>query len=167
MASSVALVRAFADYTIDADTDITDAETLVIAGKTYTFQASLTNVDGNVALGAAGAFALTAENLIAAINLGSGAGVKYAAAMTRNPCVHAVQQSATVVRVYALMPGSWANVVPVTIGTSAAAVSGATLASGSGNIASFIESVLALNQINSEVISEIISLTPAYLFDLV
>src|SRR5688572_6823509 len=57
-----------------------DTETVVINGKTYTFQDTLTNVDGNVKTGASAAASIT--NLIAAITLGAGSGTAYAAATT-------------------------------------------------------------------------------------
>ena len=60
-----------------------DTQTVVIGAKTYTFQTSLTNVDGNVLIGATASDSL--DNLIAAINLGSGAGTLYAAATTAHP----------------------------------------------------------------------------------
>jgi hypothetical protein len=59
-----------------------DGETVTIGDKTYTFQASLTDVDGNVNIG--GDAAQTLDNLIRAINLGAGAGSDYAASMTAN-----------------------------------------------------------------------------------
>ena len=60
------LVRAATFYTIDG-TDITNAETIVIANKTYTAQDTLTDVDGNFHIGAT--IAATVTNLLAAINL--------------------------------------------------------------------------------------------------
>ena len=65
-----------------------DTETVVIDAKTYTFQTVLTNVDGNVQIGATAALSL--NNLIDAINLGPGAGVDYAAATTLHPTVSAL-----------------------------------------------------------------------------
>jgi hypothetical protein len=40
--NTTALVKASSFITIDADADITEGETLVIGGKTYTFNASRT-----------------------------------------------------------------------------------------------------------------------------
>jgi len=59
-----------------------DTQTVTMASKVYTFQTSLTNVDGNVQIGVDES--ATIDNLIAAINLGEGAGTAYAAAMTAN-----------------------------------------------------------------------------------
>lgn len=60
-----------------------DTQTVVIGAKTYTFQTVLTNVDGNVLIGASASDSI--DNLIAAINLGSGSGTLYAAATTAHP----------------------------------------------------------------------------------
>ena len=59
-----------------------NTETVTLGLKTYTFQTVLTNVDGNVLIGATAIDSLL--NLIAAINLGAGAGVTYAALTTAN-----------------------------------------------------------------------------------
>lgn len=64
-----------------------DGETLTIDGKTYTFQDTLTDVDGNVQIGALPAD--TVDNVRAAINLDSGAGTAYAASTTVHPTVSA------------------------------------------------------------------------------
>lgn len=60
-----------------------NTETITIGAKVYTFQTTLTNVDGNVHISAVDASG-SLDNLIAAINLGAGAGTAYAAAMTAN-----------------------------------------------------------------------------------
>ena len=57
-----------------------NTETVVVGSKTYTFQSTLTNVDGNVKIGATAAASIS--NLVNAINLGAGAGTAYATAMT-------------------------------------------------------------------------------------
>jgi hypothetical protein len=164
MATNVALVRASTFFTIDNLTDLTNGETLVIGGKTYTAQDTLTNTDGNVHIGANVAGLIS--NLVAAINLSNegetavSAGTDYAAAMTRNPCVYATASTNTLT-VHSLVPGAIGNVIPVTIGTSAAEVDNATLEGGSGNVASFFEGLFDLNQINSELYSALAPFTPA------
>jgi hypothetical protein len=65
----------------------TNTEDVTIDTKTYTFEASLTNVDGNVQIGAT--TAETIANIVAAITLGEGAGTAYAAATTLHPTVTA------------------------------------------------------------------------------
>ena len=70
-----------------------DTDTLDIgfsgSTKTYTFQDTLTDVDGNVHIGADLAESL--DNLVAAINLDAGAGTDYATSMTENPDVSAAR----------------------------------------------------------------------------
>lgn len=65
-----------------------DTHTVTIGSKVYTFQTVLTDVDGNVLIGATASDSL--DNLIAAINLDAGAGSLYAASMTLHPTVLAV-----------------------------------------------------------------------------
>ena len=64
-----------------------DTEIVTLDTKVYAFQASLTDVDGHVKVGADAAESL--GNLIAAITLGSGSGSKYAASTTLHPTVTA------------------------------------------------------------------------------
>jgi hypothetical protein len=59
-----------------------DTQTVTIGAKVYTFQTVLTNIDGNVKIGASAS--ATIDNLVAAINLAAGAGTTYATAMTAN-----------------------------------------------------------------------------------
>ena len=55
---------------------VVTTNTVVVGGKTYTFLAALVEADGNVLMGAAGDEAESMANLLAAINLGAGAGVR-------------------------------------------------------------------------------------------
>lgn len=92
-----ALVQA-GDVLLDADGaaaqtltltgNVAEGDTVTVGGKTYTFQAELTNVNGNVHIGANASDSL--DNLIDAINLGAGAGTDYAAATTINANVSAL-----------------------------------------------------------------------------
>ena len=158
-------VKASTFYTIDDAADLVDGETLVIAGKTYTFQDTLTDVDGYVHIGAT--IAATVTNLLAAVNLSNegesavGAGTDYAASTTRNTDVHAVLTSATVITMVAHAPGTQGNLIPMTVGTSATTVDNATCENGAGSLAVWAEELMAQNQINSEVASHIKLLTPA------
>ncbi len=84
--------------TFTAGTNIFDAGTLgtttagrandtyTIDAKTYTFEVTLTNVDGNVAIG--GSLAQAQLNLVAAMDLSGAAGTDYATAMTAHPTVN-------------------------------------------------------------------------------
>jgi hypothetical protein len=60
-----------------------NTETVTIGLKTYTFQTALTDVDGNVAIGAT--LTISIDNLIAAIEGGAGSGTAYAASTTAHP----------------------------------------------------------------------------------
>jgi hypothetical protein len=70
-----------------------DTQTVVIGNKTYTFQSVLTNVNGNVLIGADAAASL--DNLKAAVNLSAGAGTLYAAATTAHTQVTATANTDT------------------------------------------------------------------------
>ena len=67
-------------YTLAAN--VSDADTVTIGAKVYTYEDELTDVDGNVHIG--GTASATLDNLIDAINLGAGAGTDYATSMTAN-----------------------------------------------------------------------------------
>lgn len=82
-------------------------QTVTIDTKTYNFETSLTNVDGNVFIGTDAA--TTIDNLIAAINLDAGAGSKYAADMTEHTTVSATNPSPTTALLTAKTPGTAAN----------------------------------------------------------
>jgi hypothetical protein len=66
-----------------------DTETVTIGSKVYTFQASLTDVDGNVLIGVDEDASML--NLVRAINLGAGSGSLYAASMTANTDISAAE----------------------------------------------------------------------------
>lgn len=74
---------AFARGVLTLTGNALDTETVVIGAKTYTFQTTLTNVDGNVLIGATASDTL--DNLASAMNLTAGAGSTYAAATTAHP----------------------------------------------------------------------------------
>lgn len=63
----------------------TDGDTITIGARTYTFQTTLTDDDGNVQIGAG--VAETRTNLVAALSLGEGAGTRYAASTAEHPDV--------------------------------------------------------------------------------
>ena len=124
------LVRATGTITAAGGTDITDTETIVVGNKTYTFNDTLGSSDGDVHVGTDDDESI--DFLAAAINLGSGSGTGYAAAMTRNPYVSAVSDGSGVLTVTAIDFGAHGNLIPITIGTSTTAVSGALLTGGTG-----------------------------------
>lgn len=141
---------------------IADTETVTVGGKVYTFQTVLTNVNGNVLIGANAAASL--QNFYDAINLSGTPGTQYAAAMTVNTRVKAFSVSATVLVVKALTPGEVGNLIATTetLAGASNAWGAAVLASGAGNVNDFIVSMISMTgNINSEVLSELKKLTVA------
>jgi hypothetical protein len=89
-----------------------DTETVVIDSKTYTFQTTLTNSDGNVQIGVDAATSIA--NLVNAINLGAGSGTAYAAATTLHPTVSAAESDADSMLATAKTPGTAGNAIATT-----------------------------------------------------
>jgi hypothetical protein len=157
---TTALVRASQTITLDSAAEATDAETIVIGSKTYTFKATVGTDDGAVHIGAA--VADTVDNLVAAINLDPSEGetgvegTDYGANMTRNPDCYATRVVSTgVITLYAHVPGSIGNHIPLGQGTSTITLGGATFASGTGIIGDFFDEFFDSVQINSEVIAHL------------
>jgi hypothetical protein len=128
--------------TLTAAANAADTETVTIGGKVYTFQDTLTNVDGNVKVGATAADSLA--NLSAAINLGSGAGTLYAAATTLHPSVSGNGASPLVVT--AKTAGAAGNSIATTetaaqLSWGAATLTGGANAGTTANIEIFSENV--------------------------
>lgn len=109
-----------------------NAETVTIGAKTYTFQTVLTNVDGNVLIGATASDSI--DNLIAAINLGAGSGSLYAAATSANVDVTAAAGAGDTMDVDSLLGGTQYNSVVTTEGLANGAWGGATLSGGAGDV---------------------------------
>lgn len=105
-----------------------DTETVTIGAKVYTFQDTLTNVDGNVKIGATAA--ITLSNLVAAINLGTGAGTAYAAATTVHSTVTAVEGAGDTVVVTAKTAGTAGNSIASTETLTNGSFASATLLGG-------------------------------------
>lgn len=145
--------------TLTSSGTFTDTQTVVVGGKTYTTQTTLTNVDGNVLIGANAA--ATLQNLYDAINLTGTAGTQYAAAMTANTRVKATAVTATTLVVTALTPGEVGNLIASTETQTNASWGAATLASGAGNFTAWVAALEAGTQINSEVLAALHALTAA------
>lgn len=141
----IATLPVYAQGTLTSTGTFTDTQTVVVGGKTYTTQTTLTNVDGNVLIGANAA--ATLANLKAAINLEAGAGTTYAAAMTANNHVVAVSNDSTTLVVRSKVPGLIGNLIASTETQTNASWGGAVLASGSGNVASCLRELLATEQV--------------------
>jgi phage tail sheath protein FI len=105
-----------------------DTETVTLGAKTYTFQTVLTNVDGNVLIGATASDSL--DNLVAAVNLGAGSGTAYAAATTAHPTVGALAGVGAARTFYALVGGAAGNALASTETSTNASFAGATFSGG-------------------------------------
>lgn len=138
----------FADVAIDT-------QTAVIAGKTYTFQDVLTNVDGNVKIGADTEESIA--NLVAAINLGAGAGTAYAALTVVNPHVRATSSDATTVVVTSRCDGTIGNFLPTTETLENASWGAVLLAGGTTDFVSLVRAAVA--RANSSIRQAVINLT--------
>lgn len=117
-----------ASNVLTATLNFTAAETVTIGSKVYTFQTSLTNVDGNVKIGTDLEESL--ENLANAINLSGGVpGTDYALVMSKNTQVSAVS-NATTLTVTALVGGTAQNTVATTELTANSSWASVTLLGG-------------------------------------
>ncbi len=109
-----------------------DTETTTINSKVYTWQDTLTDVDGNVHIGASASDSL--DNLIAAIDLGAGAGVDYAASMTDPGDVDAAAGAGDTMDVTAEKGGTFANTFATTQTLTNGTWGAATLTGGAGDV---------------------------------
>jgi len=103
-------------------------ETVTIGGKVYTFDAVLSNIDGHILIAATASGTL--NNLIAAINLGVGAGSLYAAATTLHPTVTAADGPGDTMVVTAKTRGPSGNAITTTEAVGTGSWGGATLSGG-------------------------------------
>jgi len=155
MPSSVTLTHAVT--TLTSTGTATDTNTLTIGGKTYTVQTSLTNVDGNILIGADAA--ATCQNIYDAVNLTGTVGTQYATAMTANTRVRASAVTATTVVFRALTPGEIGNLIATTDTVTNFAFTSTVMASGAGNVTAWAASALTQSQMSSEVINLFRALT--------
>lgn len=124
-------VKATGTLTSDG-TAPTDGDTVVLNGKTYTFQDTLTDVDGNVLIGASAATAL--DNLKSAVNLSAGAGTTYATSTTAHPTLVATTNTDTTQVFEAITAGGAGNLLTtVEVGTHTS-FGAATLTGGSDKV---------------------------------
>lgn len=87
-----------------------NTQSVTIGGKAYTFQLSLTDVDGNVLIGDDEDESI--DNLIAAVNLDpAGVGTLYATSTTRHLLVAAARAAGTAMDVMALVAGQAGNLI--------------------------------------------------------
>lgn len=118
----------FGGGTLSGGSDSADGDTFTIGAKTYLMQSTLTNVDGNIKVGATTED--TVNNIVAAINGGPGSGTAYAAAMTTNTQVTATKLSATSFKVTAKTAGTAGNSIATTETSDVASWGAATLQGG-------------------------------------
>lgn len=125
-----AAVKATGTLTASA---LADTDTVTIAGKVYTFQTTLTNVNGNVKR--TGTLATDLANLRKALNLSGSAGTDYAVLMTAHATVDPVSSDATHLLVRAKTGGTAGNALATTETSATASWGGTTLAGGAAAIA--------------------------------
>lgn len=153
MAKLSTLARAVGTLTFTGVNDVPTADdTVTIGGKTYTFKASVTTVDGQVKIGATAT--ATIANLAAAIGLGAGAGTVYGSATVINPYCRVKSTGTVTLVVEAKVPGAIGNLIASTVsgGLSEASWGGTVLASGSGSIHTAISEIRTQCQLNSDVL---------------
>ena len=167
MARDTDLTFATQDLTFTGNA--TNGQTIVIGDRTYTTQTALTNSDGNVQISSDAPRPTegTIDNLVAAINGAAGAGTAYAAATTRNEHVWAVKVQpedpgveATVLRVYAAVPGAIGNNIATTETQTNASWGGETLVGGMGAILQYLQGVLRMTNMNGEIAAELHYMMP-------
>ncbi len=101
-----------AQGTLTMDVQPINGDTFTLDGKQYTFETSLTNVDGNIAIG--GSLAQAKLNLVTAIDLSGVAGTDYATAMTRHTTMSVAPFVTDDCVVSARDPGRGGNVLGTT-----------------------------------------------------
>lgn len=94
-----------------AGAQVADADDITLDAKVYTFEASLTDVDGNVLIGSD--LEATMQNFCAAVNLDVGAGTTYAASTTLHPTVECIPIAAPDITARAKTPGIAGNTIAI------------------------------------------------------
>jgi hypothetical protein len=117
--------------------DFGNNETVTIGTKVYTFQTTLTDVNGNIQI--AGTLAGSLTNLSDAIKLTGTPGTQYAASMTIHPTVTVASTTATQINFEAKNPGTAGNLIALADTATNADVSGAFLTGGVDDEYTFLE----------------------------
>lgn len=141
-----ALGQVEASGTLTLSGNAGNTQTVTIGSKVYTFQTTLTDVDGNVLIGAAATDSI--DNLIAAIVLGSGAGTLYATSTTLHPTVYATVGAGDTMLAFAKTAGTAGNSIATT----------ETLASGSWGAATLTGGA-AVDRLTSRVMASLVTST--------
>jgi hypothetical protein len=126
---------------------VTANDTVTIGGVTYTFKASVTTTANEVKIGADAAGSLA--NLKAAINASDP--TVHGSLTVVNPHVVATTLTSTTLKVVSKVPGAIGNFIATTEVAATLSWGAATLASGSGSVATAISELLAGGQINADV----------------
>lgn len=130
-----------------------DAATVTIGAKVYTFQTVLTNVDGHVLIGLTANATLV--NLAAAINLGAGAGVGYAAATTANAAgVIASMGAGDTMNLVAKAPGTAGNSIATLDDSGNLAWTGLVLAGGAAGVTIVITEIVSATQMGVRIVPD-------------
>jgi len=137
----------YARGTLTATSNFANNDTVTVGTKTYTFQTGLVNVDGNVFIGVTASASL--DNLIAAINLGAGAGTAYALAMTANGLVSASAGAGDTMIATSLIVGSIGSTYATTETSANASWGAATLVGGSSSLKYRVERRLTNQVVDS------------------
>lgn len=148
----IAVQPVAAGVTLTSTGAFLNTETVTIGGKVYTFQTVLTNVDGNVLIGANQT--ASHQNLMDAVNLNPAAGLAgttYAAAMTKNAQVRATSATGTTTIFQSKVSGTIGNLIPSTETLTNASFGAATLTAGTGDAGQAIADILLTEQPNSSV----------------
>lgn len=127
-----AQVRATGTLTGVTAQNFANTETVTIDAKVYTFQTVLTDVDGNVLIGADMDGSLA--NLKAAMNLEAGGGTNYAASMTLHPTVESTAAASLTLSARAKSYGAVGNNIATTETAAQASWGAVTLTGGAGDI---------------------------------
>lgn len=130
-----------------------DADTIIVGNVTYRFKDTLAQAN-DVKRGADLNACL--ESLVHAINGTGTSGTDYFAGTSTVPAVVATENN-TVLTLTARLAGTHANGIELREGTDVATAYSITrvMSGGAGNLTTFLSDLRTLNQINSEVISEI------------
>ncbi len=108
-----------------------NTETVTVGGKTYVFQTVLTDVDGNVLIGASVSDSI--DNLVAAINLDAGAGSLYAASTVEQTDVDASAGVGDTADLVAQKGGTPGDSIATTETLTDGSFGGATLSGGANS----------------------------------
>lgn len=108
--------------------NVSNLDTVTIGTKTYTFETTLTDVDGNVKIGASASDSI--DNLIAAITRGPGGGTIYAQSTIKHTLVTAAAGAGDTMDCTALTAGTGGNTIATTETSATASWGNATLTGG-------------------------------------